>query len=112
MKIQDIIDKFNKLTPEDIEDYNEAQTFVEENESLYHDCLYNEPMLDLSKEKVEQFLKSSLTSLLDSIEKELPKEEIIAENLRGLVSYDYLRGEKEGRNNYRQEVINIINSHK
>jgi hypothetical protein len=100
--IKDIIDKFNKLTPEDIDDYCEAQTFVEENESLYHDCLYNEPMLDLSKEKVEQFLKSSLTSLLDSIKTDIEKTKEEVRKQTG--SYKY--------NDQYDDCINIINSHK
>ena len=61
--------------------------------------------------KVEQFLKDSLTSMLDGIEKELPKEEEKATAKDGDISWGAeLR--KESRNQYRQEVINIINSHR
>ena len=47
MNIQTIIDKFDKLTPEDIYQYDDGQTFLKENEHLYEDEVYNEPMFDL-----------------------------------------------------------------
>lgn len=78
MKIQDIIDELDQLAVFET---------------------YDIPVI--VKTDIKQFLKYSLTSLLDSIEKDLPK-----------------RGESDDVsdryycNNYRQEVINIINSHK
>jgi len=54
----------------------------------------------LRQENIKQFISSSLTELLDSIEKELPKEK------------DWEEIYEIGRNDYRKEVINIINSHR
>jgi len=107
MNIQTIIDKFDKLTPEDIYQYDDGQTFLKENEHLYEDEVYNEPMFDLSKEKIKQFLKDSLISILDGISEELPdyyRTDITGEDERNLIAL--------GKNKYRQEVINIINSHR
>ena len=64
--------------------------------------------------KVEDYLQSSLTSLLDSIKKELPNEQVISEEdgyLDDEEDYHFC-DVKQAWNKYRQEVINIINSHR
>lgn len=80
MKIQDIIDKFNKLP---------HGTLGEFDEDVIGFC------------EAEQFLQSSLTSLLDSIKGECNK-----------VSSDGDTEWADGYNTKNQEVINIINSHR
>lgn len=52
-------------------------------------------------------LKDSLTSMLDDMEKELPEKQ----GDDSLIT-DYFQGYEDGANQYRQEVINIINSHR
>ena len=56
-KIKDIIDKFKEKFPE-----------------LYTTCDGREGYDYLAEDDVINFLQSSLTSLLDSLEKELPKD--------------------------------------
>lgn len=91
---------------------NNIQTIIDKFETNFPDKIARviDDFGDTTKSDLKDFLKDSLTSMLDGIEKELPKEEEkIAESLRGLLSYDYPLGLKEGKNSYRQEVINIIN---
>ena len=99
MKIQDIIEKF-------------AEKFI-----YYFHGDYNwgnpiEPhdkIIDTNPEEYTSFIKESITSLLDSIEKSLPKE-ISQDEIDKSIYCVALRF--QGSNKYRQEVINIINSHK
>lgn len=90
-KIQDIIDKFDKEFPE---------TTVFQHRVFHIGTGHQENRDVLIGKDIKQFLQSSLTSLLDSLEKELPP-------------ISYTRDvESTYRNRYRQEVINIINSHR
>jgi hypothetical protein len=88
--IQTIIDKFDKLVE------NEHMSFVDEENSY------------IDSETAKQFLKDSLTSMLDEIKKELPKRDEY-----GLQQDEnYNSSSIKAFNYYRQEVINIINSHR
>jgi len=86
MKIQDIIDKFyEKLRKQDF------NIGVSE---------------ELSPVKLELFIQSSLTSLLDSNKEEATKMEIIDDGEYYSTEY------KNGFNDCLEKVINIINSHR
>ena len=86
MAIQTIIDKFETNFPDKI-----ARVI--------------DDFGDTTKSDLKDFLKDYLTSMLDGIEKDLP-----------IIKEQRLAGENRwsGResNAYRQEVINIINSHR
>ena len=74
----------------------------------------NDSELNSVRRQVATILKDSLTSMLDGIEKELP-EAIQIKHEDWLMSGlgEYRKGDaKSSHNNYRQEVINIINSHR
>lgn len=83
MKIQDIIDKF----------YDK-----------YKDVYYNDEYQEVIND-IKQFLQNNLTLMLEDIEKEMRTED----NIRGDIMPDIWDA---GYLSCRQEVINIINSHR
>ena len=93
---------------------NNIQTIIDKLENeLYLSYTLSSDYLGL-KEDFMPKLKDFLTSLLDSIKKELP-EAIQIKHEDWLMSGlgEYRKGDvKSSHNNYRQEVINIINSHR
>lgn len=60
----------------------------------------------------EEFLKSSLLSLLDEVEKRLPKERVITnDDYYPAEDADYCKGDvSHAYNSYRKQVINILSS--
>ena len=92
--IQTIIDKFKTKFPE-----------------LYTTCDGREGYDYLAEDDVINFLKDSLTSMLDGIEKELPKEANPANDNCPSCDNESCSA-SNAVNDYRQEVINIINSHR
>lgn len=101
--IQTIIDKFDELKIVNTRDFTTSEKDKEAMVKLLNDLLIP------YKEAAKQFLKDSLTLMLDEIEKELPEEtpqEVIDRQMYCVA----LRS--QGENTYRQEAINIINSHR
>ena len=92
MKIQNIIDKSKEL---------KVLSLLNDKDPIYGE------ENQFAKLELEIFLQSSLTSLLDSLEKELPEVTPIKDGSfleEEVTNYAQMR--------YRKEVINIINSHK
>ncbi len=94
---------------------NNIQTIIKDWEKLCD----NDSELNSVRRQVATILKDYLTSMLDGIKKELPEARTA---IYANASYpvdnetkimcEYQKGLNEGEKNYRQEVINIINSHR
>ena len=68
-QIEEIINEFDKLTPEDTDvsnDYFESEEWLNENEHLFTGHLYDEPAFTLDKDKIIEWLKEKLTQVHDS----------------------------------------------
>ena len=105
--IQTIIDKFDKEFP--CKEFNcdsngTIANQVSEDEWEPQQCQFCYEV----RFPFKQFLKDSLTSMLDEIKRELPKAKSNPLQETAEIDYYYV----EGYNIYRQEVINIINSHR
>ena len=75
-----LLDEFEKLTPypEDCGDnYDEQKEWLEKNKHLYNNEVYNEPMYDLSEDKIKDFLSKAIDQTreetIKDIEESLPE---------------------------------------
>lgn len=60
---EQLIEEFDKLTPypEDCgDDYSEQKEWLKKNNHLYNNEVYNEPMYDLSEDKIKKFLSQAI----------------------------------------------------
>ena len=83
MSKEKILEEFDKLTPcpDDCGvDYDEKKEWLEKNNHLYHNEVYNEPMYDLSEEKVKEFIEKAIDQTREETIREvnsiLPEEMI------------------------------------
>lgn len=86
--VEQIVREFERMTPETIPSDSDdlyaingpdAWLKAHSSEHLFDDSVYDEPMCDLSREKIKDWLRLSLTSLIEEAVKEIeagrPKEE-------------------------------------
>lgn len=131
MSKETILEEFEKLTPcpEDCGNgYNEQKEWLERNNHLYHNEVYNEPMYDLSEEKVKEFIEKAIDQTeeetIRKVEEMLPEEKKLKEyektdpnvlteaNIRNLkISFENqaIAPYVSAYNELRQEVLNILN---